>query len=695
MISNTRSRSCQTQDGAAGKPRIAHSVHAADGLLRPGMAATATAVSAVSAVSAAAMTTAQAAPPTAACAALLASGAGALFDEGDLRASRRWFEQAYRIADHLGDAPAMAAAVLGLAGLWVHEHRTAAAGELGRARVRRVLSLLDPQSALALRLRIRLAGELDYCNGEHAAILALLQQARQAADPVTRVEALSLAHHCLLGPEHGAARQALAAELISESHHSARRGDLLMGLLWQTVDLFLDAQPHAERRLAELRNLLVRRDYLAVSFVVSAIDVMLAIRAGQFDQAEALAQECAKRGAVAGDVDATGWHGAQLVAIRWFQGRLGELLPMLAEMVNSPTLSAVDNSYFAATAVAAALTGDRRKAAGILARLCGNDLADLPRSSTWLVTMNGIVETAYLLGDADIAARAYELLSPFAELPVVVSLGVACFGSAQHALGVAALTAGDVDRAVEHLRTAVERNLAMAHWPAVMMSRLRYAQALARRAQPQDAAAARHELDTAEQEAAALGITLPHLVRPVAAQPPVLTATRQGNQWRLDWGRRSVIVEHSVGMLHLAVLIANPGQEIAAIDLVSGVAALGNAAAGANVSAQPVLDQVAVHKYRHRLALLSAEIDDLEARNDAAGCARARAERDWLMAELAGASGLGGRTRRFSDDDERARIAVGKAIRRTLARIEAADTFTGEHLRTRVQTGVRCSYRPS
>nr|BFE81784.1 hypothetical protein GCM10020093_043850 [Planobispora longispora] len=78
--------------------------------------------------------------------------------------------------------------------------------------------------------------------------------------------------------------------------------------------------------------------------------------------------------------------------------------------------------------------------------------------------MYGIVEAAHLLGDAETATVAAELLGPFARLPMVASLGVACFGSARHTLGVAELTAGDAQRAVEHLRAAVQDNLAMGHW---------------------------------------------------------------------------------------------------------------------------------------------------------------------------------------------------------------------------------------
>lgn len=91
-------------------------------------------------------------------------------------------------------------------------------------------------------------------------------------------------------------------------------------------------------------------------------------------------------------------------------------------------------------------------------------------------------------GEAD-AARAYEPLAPFAGLPVMASLGVSRFGSAHHALGTAALTVGELDRAGSHLGD-----------------------------RDGDAAAAREELVTAAREADARGLPLPdepeHSARP-------------------------------------------------------------------------------------------------------------------------------------------------------------------------------------
>src|SRR5271154_2157305 len=83
--------------------------------------------------------------------AALAEGARAHHTAGDLQASRLSFEHAYRLAEHAGDPDAMAAAALGLAGLWVRERRTVTGTALLEARLRHVLPRLPPGAAPALR----------------------------------------------------------------------------------------------------------------------------------------------------------------------------------------------------------------------------------------------------------------------------------------------------------------------------------------------------------------------------------------------------------------------------------------------------------------------------------------------------------------------------------------------------------------
>ena len=176
-------------------------------------------------------------------------------------------------------------------------------------------------------------------------------------------------------------------------------------------------------------------------------------------------------------------------------------------------------------------------------------------------------------------------------------------------------------------------------------------------------------------------------VVPVDDSSAVATCAREGRHWRVALGARAVLVKHSVGMFHLAVLLANANVEINAAELAAGV---GRLRARTVTVAQPILDRSAIQRYRKRLAELRAEIDEYEGGPEQVD--KARAERDWLVAELGAGTSLGGRARSFSDSGERARIAVGKAIRRAISRIHDADELVGEHLRHSVSTGMRCAY---
>ncbi len=224
-----------------------------------------------------------------------------------------------------------------------------------------------------------------------------------------------------------------------------------------------------------------------------------------------------------------------------------------------------------------------------------------------------------------------------------------------------------------------------------MTCRQRLAAAYRLRGRHPDADDAQRELDAAAIEAGALGLAVPGARVDVTGSLEVATCKRVGRRWQLTLGDRGVLVEDSTGMLHLAVLIANPRREIPASELVSGLASLG----GDSGVGQPALDPHAVRAYRSRLKQLDAELDELEAGGSPADQAVSlRAEREWVVAQLATAAGLGGRSRLFPDESERARVAVGKAIRRALTRITEADPDIGDHLRERVHTGKRCSYWP-
>jgi hypothetical protein len=261
----------------------------------------------------------------------LAEGDRLLHTDGNVPASRPVYERAYQLAEQLADAQAMAEAALGMAGQLLAQHPTVTGGVVLEARLRRVLALLDPRSVLAFRIRTRLAAEADYRRGTSADTLRLLDEARAAGDQVALAEVLGFVSDCLLGPEHISLRRELAHELLTASVWTGQRDDRLFGLHMQTVGAYSAGDPHARRMLAELREELGVHDHLWIGFGVSAIDVMLAIRSGHFEEAESLVATCAKRGEAAGDINSEWYAGAQLVTIRWYQGRLPELLPALRQ----------------------------------------------------------------------------------------------------------------------------------------------------------------------------------------------------------------------------------------------------------------------------------------------------------------------------------------------------------------------------
>jgi hypothetical protein len=106
-----------------------------------------------------------------------------------------------------------------------------------------------------------------------------------------------------------------------------------------------------------------------------------------------------------------------------------------------------------------------------------------------------------------------------------------------------------------------------------------------------------------------------------------------------------------------------------------------------------LIDRTARSAYRQGVEALRAEIDDaLSAGNDTAAL---QDELDHLVAQLAQAFGLGGRSRRASSAAERARLNVTRALRSATARVADALPEPGRTLDRRLRTGIYCVYQPA
>ena len=106
------------------------------------------------------------------------------------------------------------------------------------------------------------------------------------------------------------------------------------------------------------------------------------------------------------------------------------------------------------------------------------------------------------------------------------------------------------------------------------------------------------------------------------------------------------------------------------------------------------IDRQALNAYRHRLRDLEQEIAEAESGPTSAGWTPSARERDALVHELARAAGLGGRLRTAGSSQERARVAVQKAISTAVDHIAAVDEPLARHLKACLHTGMTCSYDP-
>jgi len=136
----------------------------------------------------------------------------------------------------------------------------------------------------------------------------------------------------------------------------------------------------------------------------------------------------------------------------------------------------------------------------------------------------------------------------------------------------------------------------------------------------------------------------------------------------------------------LAILLARPGVEVHALELMGG--------ADVRNAGGPAIDEQARKAYQARIVELQHEIDQARDDNDGARAERAELELDALVEQLSEAFGLGGRSRTTGSSSERARTAVTYRVRAAIRKLDQLHPELGRHLANSVRTGTWCAYRP-
>ncbi|HEX2272673.1 MAG TPA: hypothetical protein VHG90_02235 [Acidimicrobiales bacterium] len=414
---------------------------------------------------------------------------------------------------------------------------------------------------------------------------------------------------------------------------------------------------------------------------------------GRWSEAEAMLTRASEVFEAA--THAPSWHPAiALAELRIRQGRLteAEMLLLGKEGHLQALLPAArlhlargDHDLARATAVRGlrAMGDDRLRAAELLAVLVDTELA------------GGDVEAASTACD-DMVARAQGL-----DVPALQARLAAVRARVLAATGDTAAAISAVERALDDLPAeGVPLLRATLHLDLVQLHE-RAGNRAAAMVEAARAGAALAGLDVVLQDGHVALLERFGVAAPTTAgRRPRRTATLagEGRGWVVSCGDTRARLGDTKGLRYLAELLRIPGVERHALDLVDrveGVAAGEGTADRRHLGdAGELVDARARKAYRHRIEALRAEIDDALEAGAAERAEVLQGELDQIVAQLAHAFGLGGRSRRASSVAERARLNVTRALRAATAKVCEVLPEAGTVLDRRLRTGLYCAYEP-
>jgi hypothetical protein len=147
-----------------------------------------------------------------------------------------------------------------------------------------------------------------------------------------------------------------------------------------------------------------------LTWVVTNVRCTHILLMGDADEAERLADAALRIGNESGQPDAFMAFGTNLAGIRWHQGRVDELLPLLSQAAtDGPELPALESAYTATLCECGCV--DEARPLFDAAR--ATDFHQAAYDWIWLAMTALWADTAVWLGDADAAAVLYERLAPF------------------------------------------------------------------------------------------------------------------------------------------------------------------------------------------------------------------------------------------------------------------------------------------
>jgi hypothetical protein len=546
-----------------------------------------------------------------------------------------------------------------------------ATGDLARARV-------------LARLGYELLGDASAGPRRRTLVDEALRLARRCGDPRTVAEVLDARLHALWDPGAADDRLAAASEIVELAQAAHDGGAARRGLFWRFVALMeLGRVAAAESALAAFARAAEEAGDGAAGAMVTSRHGMLAVLRGRFDQATRLTDEVAAAGRRAGLVDTDRLVEALRGAINAEQGAWAEGNAAVERLL---VLSRrLPGHFFEATAARILAELGRTSDASVeLERLLPRVLAGSgPR---WLGAMADLSVAAATTGNEAAAAALYDALLPYQGRLVVWGGANTVTGPVCRYLGLLAHRLGRPADAIAHLDRALAWEEETGALPGLVRTLAARASVFTARSGEGDVDRADADRRRARSIAERLGMQV--LLDTLTPPADEWRLARDGSDWLLQAGGERARLREARGLHYLRALLAAPGRDIAALDLVAGGAGLRASDTG------PALDAAARDAYRARLAALDAQLNAADRAGDPHRAEAARAERDALLDELRRATGLGGRPRSMDAEAERARVNVTRTLRAAVERIAADAPRAAAHLDASLHTGRLCRYQP-
>ena len=535
------------------------------------------------------------------------------------------------------------------------------------------------------RLARELLGDASAASRRRALADAALRLAHRAADPGALADVLDARLHALWDPDGAHDRLAAGSEIIELARAAGDDRRERQGQFWRFVALMeLGRVAEAESALAAIGREAAAAGDAETTVMVTARHAMLAILRGRFDDASLLIEDVARGARRARMADADAITGTLTGAVAAERSARTDGDSAVAELLTAARRQ--PGHLFEATAARILCSLGREAEAGAeLDRLLPRALAGSgPR---WLGSIADLAVVAAGVRSTAAAGRLLEALRPYRGRLVVWAGANTAWGPVSHYLGLLAAALGQTEDAIRYFEEAIDLEQQLGALPYLAHSLNGLADALAVGNGGDDAGRPLEYRRRARQIAERLGMTvlLERLVRPADEW----TLARDDQDWLLEAGQERARLRDSRGLHYLRALLAAPGQDIRALDLVAGGAGLAGAGMG------PVLDAAARDAYRRRVAALTARLDAADRAGDSAAAEHIEAERRALLAELRRAAGLGGRGRMVAPEAERARVNVTRTLRATIERIAPAAPHAAAHLRASIRTGQACRSQPA